>query len=585
MVPEAVLNAPVLNRLGNLRHPAVARPRKEEDSKIGEHWMAGIVVAGLLALRILYAFVLRVDSDEPQHLHTVWAWAHGLLPYRDVFDNHSPLFQMLCAPLFGLLGEHVWIVVAMRLAMLPLYVADLWLMYLIGRKLYAERWAVWMAIVGGCIPTFFLVTGEFRTDDLWTTLWLAAVWMAVTGALDGRRAFLFGLVVGACFSVSMKTTLLMLSMGIAVLGLLALHALSRRKIEALPMLKRAGLMAAGAVVIPALLVAFFASQGALHQMYYCVVQHNVVPGLGKWAKTGFHQWLFPLSLPVLLGLGWLCMHSSAHERIGAGRALILITAGAYYFLLRSYWPLVTAQDFIPVMPLVALAGVPFLFHLVSLTRWPAAVAIPLAALALLAGELCWICKTHSPLVNRMAGFEDNLAVVLHLTDPTDFVMDGKGETIYRKRPTYWAMEGVTIARIKLGLIPNDVRAKIIQTGTCIAVDHRLRPEDQDWLQENFLEAAGKVWVAGKDLGKARTSIHFHTDIPARYSIVSEQGKLTGRIDGAALTESQELAPGDHDLEVAGGTGEVAVVWTQALDRGFDPFTRKIAGFFEAPAED
>ncbi len=54
---------------------------------------------GLIALRILYAFVYRVDSDEPQHLHVVWGWAHGMIQYRDFFDNHSPLFQMLCAPL------------------------------------------------------------------------------------------------------------------------------------------------------------------------------------------------------------------------------------------------------------------------------------------------------------------------------------------------------------------------------------------------------------------------------------------------------------------------------------------------------
>ena len=578
MVQDAVLPPPSIDQPSYASSGAFHDAAKKERAfGITETWTAALALAGLITLHIVYAFVYRVDSDEPQHLHVVWGWAHGLLQYRDLFDNHSPLFQMACAPLFRMLGEHAWIVIPMRLAMLPLYVADLGLMYLIGRALYFQRWGVWMAIIGGCVPVFFLVTTEFRTDDLWTTLWLVVVWLAVTGPLEGRRAFWFGLAVGACFAVSMKTMLLLASMGTGAVGLLALHVLSRRKTEVAAMVKRCALILAGAIIIPGLLIGFFASQGALHQMYYCVIQHNALPGLGKWAKAGFHQWLFPLSLPMLLGLGWLCMHSSASERIGGGRALILMTAGAYYFLLRSYWPLVTAQDFVPVMPLVALAVLPFLFHLLSLTTWPARVAIPTAALILLSGEVACIWRAQSPLVNKMAYFEQDLAAVLRLTNPNDLVMDGKGETIFRNRPIYWVLEGVTLRRIQAGLIPNDTRARMIATGTCVAVNHRLRYEDQQWLRANFLEGDGKVWVAGQNLGPAQPTINFHTDIRAIYSIVSEGGKLAGSIDGAPLRDSQQIAAGDHRLEIAGGTGDVAVIWTQALERGFNPFTRRIEG--------
>src|SRR6185312_17228889 len=70
----------------------------------------------LLVLRVVYAWALHVNSDEPQHLHVVWAWTQGLLPYRDVFDNHAPLFQLICAPLLALLGERADLVALMRLA-------------------------------------------------------------------------------------------------------------------------------------------------------------------------------------------------------------------------------------------------------------------------------------------------------------------------------------------------------------------------------------------------------------------------------------------------------------------------------------
>ncbi len=59
-----------------------------------------------LVLRAIAFFHYRFDSDEPQHLHVAWGWTAGLVQYRDVFDNHAPLFHMATAPLLRLLGEH-----------------------------------------------------------------------------------------------------------------------------------------------------------------------------------------------------------------------------------------------------------------------------------------------------------------------------------------------------------------------------------------------------------------------------------------------------------------------------------------------
>ena len=547
--------------------------------------MAAAMLTLVMVLRVAYAFRYRVDSDEPQHLHVVWGWTQGLLHYRDLFDNHSPLFQMLCAPLMAALGEHSWIVAPMRLAMLPLYLADLWLVYLIGRSLYTARWGMWMALIAGCVPGFFLVTTEFRTDDLWTTLWLAIVWLAISEPLRGRRALFFGLAVGTCFAVSMKTTLMMLSMGTAALVIIGLNAASRRKTDAGLISKNLLMILLGMLIVPALLIGFFAAHGALHQMYYCVIEHNAVPGLGKWAKAGVHQWLFPLALPVMVGLGWLCMHSSANARVGTGRTLILITCAAYYFLLRSYWPLVTAQDFIPNWPLGALVVTPFVFHVLTLALRNRENAvrsiIPVASMLAVAVELAFVWRAQSPFIDGMAPFEQNLAVVLQLTKPTDLVMDGKGETIFRKRPIYWVLEGITLTRIELGLIPDDVRQSIINSGTCVVQNHRLRKATQDWVRQNYLQGACKVWVAGKGLGLAsQKRLKFHTEVPGKYSIVCEKGKLEGSIDGAPLAASQEVKPGDHEFDVSAGSGQVALVWTQGLERGFSPFSKTMGGSSE-----
>src|SRR2546430_1889938 len=102
-----------------------------------EIWIAGFVALVVLALRWFYARSYGWNSDEPQHLHVVWAWANGLLPYRDVFDNHSPLFQFLCSPVFAWLGERPDIVVPMRLLMVPLFGVSVWCIYKIGSAVFS----------------------------------------------------------------------------------------------------------------------------------------------------------------------------------------------------------------------------------------------------------------------------------------------------------------------------------------------------------------------------------------------------------------------------------------------------------------
>jgi len=100
-----------------------------------------------------------------------------------------------------------------------------------------------------------------------------------------------------------------------------------------------------------------------------------------------------------------------------------------------------------VAPLVALTVLPFLFHLLSLTSWPARVAIRLFAAA--AGrEVALVWRQQSPLDNEMAPFEQTW----RRTAPdqsNDLVMDGKGKR-FSGIANYWVLEGVTLRRIDLG---------------------------------------------------------------------------------------------------------------------------------------
>ncbi|MCA9772901.1 MAG: glycosyltransferase family 39 protein, partial [Myxococcales bacterium] len=175
------------------------------------------LLAAAFALRVAALRAVGFDTDEPQHLHVAWGWSQGLVPYRDYFDNHTPLFQFLCAPLVRWIGERPDILIWMRVAMLPLYLGSLWAVYRIGRALRSERVALWGTAIAAVMPTFFLRSLEFRTDDLWAFLWLAILAVLVTGAMSRSRAMLAGLLAGAALCVSMKTVPLLIGLAGALL--------------------------------------------------------------------------------------------------------------------------------------------------------------------------------------------------------------------------------------------------------------------------------------------------------------------------------------------------------------------------------
>src|SRR5262245_14855288 len=92
-------------------------PRLQPGSAAERHAVGALLMIGLV-LRVVTAWRFRVDSDESQHLHVVWAWTRGMLPYRDVFDNHMPLFHLLTAPALLPIGERPTALLWMRLLMI-----------------------------------------------------------------------------------------------------------------------------------------------------------------------------------------------------------------------------------------------------------------------------------------------------------------------------------------------------------------------------------------------------------------------------------------------------------------------------------
>ena len=120
---------------------------------------------------------MEADSDEPQHLHLIYGWLGGELPYRDRFDNHTPLLYLVFLPLAAFAGETPQIVLLARLVELPISLAMLGLIYLIGRRLADREVALWTLATTLAWGDWSLKSIEFRPDVLWSLCWFVVIWI------------------------------------------------------------------------------------------------------------------------------------------------------------------------------------------------------------------------------------------------------------------------------------------------------------------------------------------------------------------------------------------------------------------------
>ena len=531
--------------------------------------MAAAVVLALItfAAKFCYLRALPVSTDEPQHLHVAWGWTQGMVQYRDFFDNHTPLFHLLAAPLVAWIGERADILFWMRLSMLPLYLLCLGFIYCLGRSVFCRRTAVWGTLLGATCPVFLFTSSQFRTDVLWMTVWLATLATAFAGRFTRGRAFASGLLLGTAFAVSMKTSLLSVSL-LAAVGTAAFFSSSRERRSLFAGsigLTFAGL--AGVVIVPLAVVAYFGNQHALDSFVYCVITHNTLPAAQGWTAFFRHWILFPALLPLTLWVGWKAMQAGADRSIALRRAMVLLTAAFFLLFLYCFWPMVTPQDLLPVVPLAALALTPRLF---ALARGRGSVVKHLPAV-LVAVQLAIAAKMHKPGSDQLSINQQLVADILRLTRPGEFVMDAKGETLFRQRPFYYVLENIAQRRIELGSIADTVAADMAKHQTCVAILQRMPEASLQWARRFYLPVTNRIHVAGCLLSAVPPAEprRFEVGVAAEYIVVSERGPVQGMMDGAPCSGPVFLPAGAHTF-VSGESGPLAVIWARAAQTGFRP---------------
>ena len=504
------------------------------------------------------------------------------MQYRDVFDNHAPLFHIVFAPVYWLFGERADILSVMRLAVIPLFFLSLWAVYHIGKALYSREVGIWAAILTGLYPAFFMTSVEFRADDLWMTLWLLTLAVLVQKSLTRSKLVLTGLLLGATFSASMKTTLLLSALFLAFL----VSVIFTKRAERLSFRQYAMnglLILAGLLIIPSILLSYFDVEAALRPLYYGLIQHNIVPGLSDWKQldTGITKKIIAFAIIVIAGI--YLLQSSYLQTSESGlqqrRRIIFLTYGLSTLGLYGFWPLITSQDFLPLIPLLIIIITGSMLELMrrkqNTTGW---ILHPKSILLLFAILELGTFLTRNSLWHPQFFSENKLlAEVLQLTRPEDAIMDLKGESVFRERPFFYALEGVTRQRIQLGLIKDSIAEDIAHSNTTVAaLDSPFFPsQGREFLNNNFLPV-GRLRVAGKMLvaeeSKSTSSVKFDVHIPTEYVLLAEHGAIHGWLDDTLYDGPRQLGAGQHTFRSDDNKPtRLALIWAQAVERGFSPF--------------
>jgi hypothetical protein len=233
------------------------------------------VEAGFIAVVVLAtvaAFALRIpllkirgfDADEFQHLHGAYCLAHGLLPYRDYFDHHTPWLHLLLSAMLPLSGESVATVFRARYLMLAFAGAMVILTFWLGTLLRGRLTGGVAALLLSYNTIFVWKSLEIRPDTAAAAFWLFALGGVIKGFRSDRLRWHFaaGLALGAAVMFTQKA--LFAAAGLALAFLWA--AFDRRTgIRIGRLVRSVGVLTVGAALPIGATVLFFWAHGALTQ--------------------------------------------------------------------------------------------------------------------------------------------------------------------------------------------------------------------------------------------------------------------------------------------------------------------------------
>jgi hypothetical protein len=340
----------------------------------------------------------------------------------------------------------------------------------------------------------------------------------------------------------------------------------------------------GFALIPTIMCLYLASNDALKPFLYCAIEHNRLARSSGQALLLLLAFIPAACLIVYQVKNTLRRRGSvAHA---SGEIAVGVSAFLYLPVLYNLSPKTHNQDYIPFCGLAVVVVTPWILRALDAAaqRWNrrsgTGVSQHADVFSFVFVLLVFLAAViyRPPWNDRFTAHTEVISAVLQLTDTNDWVADVKGETVFRRRSSYYVLEMMTEERFRRGLLVDDIPERIVSTNTCVVVSpDRFPPRARQFMLDNYLDV-GPVYVAGKTLTVPHThtseEVAFQICIEAEYAIFDPDGFVPGTLDGSPFTGRRHLQPGSHVLKPARVTDTLAVVWAPAVDCGFRPKLRR-----------
>jgi hypothetical protein len=486
---------------------------------------AGLTVAVASFLRLGRVFTRGFDPDEFQHLHVGWCLAHGLWPYRDYFEHHTPWLWLAMAPFFALTDVEgdpdaaVAFVLAARGAMWILGTIALVLTFHLGR-MWAGGRVGWLAAALLSVTVAFVEKSIEIRPDVPALVCLLASWIATSSALrapDARgmryRLGAAGFLLAAAILFTQKVLFVLPATGLVLLWWAAdsRQPGSRR-------VRWTGLaaFAVGMAIPVAATLALFAARTGISAFVEFTLLRNAAWRL-RFSPLPFLRRIFEANAAVvgLALVGWIraAGRLTSADAWPRGDALVVLhtlglLGGAFVI------PVPQLHYFLMLLPLAAVLAARTLADgadaVAHRTRraTPAATAVLaiLGLAAVAASPLAARLETHEPRRPKVHDQLARLRLVQGLTSPSETVLDGfTGAGAFRPHAYYWFFLHDEI-RALLGDAERDGLKRALRDGeiapALVLFDfdvQDLSPDVKSFVEENYEPAGDPLVWRRKDL--------------------------------------------------------------------------------------
>ncbi|MCD6508245.1 glycosyltransferase family 39 protein [Candidatus Poribacteria bacterium] len=225
-------------------------------------------------LLILLAFSMRIsilrvryfDPDEFEHLHGAYCIHHGMLPYRDFFEHHTPMLHYILAFLYPMFGETIRLIFAARFLMWVMTGLIFLLTFALGRMMFDDDVGLISVLLLSFMIMFLEKSIEIRPDVGAVIFWLLSmILLLVAARRQNRRAYLWA---GISLGISLMFTpkVLFPTLGVA-LGLI--YQIVRYRISKARHLKLLASFALGYMIPVISTILYFGIQGGADDFMRC----------------------------------------------------------------------------------------------------------------------------------------------------------------------------------------------------------------------------------------------------------------------------------------------------------------------------